>query len=76
MFIEGFECADECATVLKDDSHPVVDELNHLVVLADRLQRQINVSDSGFSESKAQTIVSVLTILAESHVGSAHTNAN
>ena len=54
MFVEGFESPDEVSSILKDDSHPVVDELDHLVVLADSLSRAENVMN-GFTASMTQT---------------------
>lgn len=38
VFVEGFEGTDEGTRVLQHDSHPIIQVLNHFVVLADRLK--------------------------------------
>lgn len=36
MLVEGFEGTNEGARILKDYAHPVIDVLEHLIILADR----------------------------------------
>lgn len=38
MLVEGFERSDESSRVLQNNPHPIVQELDHFVVLADRLE--------------------------------------
>lgn len=36
VFVKGFKSANENPTILQNDSHSVVDMLEHLIILADR----------------------------------------
>jgi hypothetical protein len=62
VFVECFEGSDEVSSILEDDSHPVVDELNHLVVLADCLLQQSHELDWITLSFDVLTILDVLSI--------------